>query len=179
MVSTSLELTAPTLRDRIRQGFQALRPTSTPAHDAILTAILTPEQRTAFLRLSRFDQTHLCRVYEVLREQGEDDPDVLVAALLHDLGKASSEGNVRLLHRVARVLLARSVPSILNRLARPPASRWRTGFVLAVHHAQLGAELAERLGCSPRTCWLIAHHEDNPLPDDLQLRHLVAADHAA
>ena len=178
-VSRSLDLTDPTFRGRIRQGLTALRPKQTPVKHVILAEALTPEQVAAFHRLSQFDQAHLCRVYELLCAQGEVDRDVLVAALLHDVGKVGESGSVRLLHRVARVALARCSPNLLARLARMPARGWRLGFALAVHHPKLGAERAAALGCTPRTCWLIAHHEDDPLPDDAQLRRLVAADHAA
>ena len=37
---------------------------------------------------------------------------------------------------------------------------------------------AAALGCSARACWLIAHHEERPLPDDRELRLLVEADRA-
>jgi hypothetical protein len=164
---------------RLRQGLTALRPAPPLHRDAILSDLLTDEQAAAFRRLQLFDQAHLCRVYEVLRSWGEEDPDLLVASLLHDLGKVGERGTVRLPHRVARVLLSRTSPRTLARLARLPPARWRAGFALAVHHPVLGARRAAELGCSDRTCWLIAHHEDDPPPDDDQLRRLIAADHAA
>jgi hypothetical protein len=43
----------------------------------------------------------------------------------------------------------------------------------------LGAEKAAAANCSPRVCWLIAHHEDDPAPDDEGLRRLMAADNAS
>ena len=60
---------------------------------------------------------------------------------------------------------------------RPPS--WATSGVCAVHAVMLRAEKAMRAGCSPRVCWLIAHHEDDPLPADPQLQRLVAADDAS
>ena len=167
------------VRGRIRQGLAGLRPRLPTECAAAVGAELTTAQAAAFYRLSRFDQAHLCRAYLALRAAGETDRDLLVAALLHDVGKASAEGRVRLIHRVARVLLARSAPAALTWLARLPAPRWRVGFALAVLHAELGAHQAAALGCTPRTCWLIAHHEDAPPPPDEALRRLIEADHAA
>lgn len=165
--------------DRLRQGVQALLPAEPPAErDTIITAILTPEQAVAFRQLPAFDQRHLIRVYQRLCSAGERDKDVLLAALLHDIGKVGPEGRVRLPHRVARVLLRRIAPGLLAWLARRPAPRWRAGFALAVHHPALGAERAASLGCSERVCWLIAHHEDDPPAPDSALCRLIAADRA-
>ena len=147
--------------------------------EAILAEVLTPRQAIAFRVLSLHDQAHLCRVYRWLQDRGVTDPDLLVAALLHDLGKVSSAGRVRLADRVARVVLARLAPGVLARLARLPAPRWRHGLALAVHHPALGAAQAAELGCSPHTCWLIAHHEDADPRADSALALLAEADRAA
>ncbi len=86
---------------------------------------------------------------------------------------------VRLVDRIARVLLDRFAPRLLMHLSREAAaSWWREGLVLAVHHASLGAQRAATLGCSERTCWLIAYHADRPFPPEDLLRLLVAADDA-
>ena len=166
------------LASRVRQGVAALRPRVPTDRDAILAAVLSPEQAAAFRSLPVHDQAHLCRVYRALRGEGIEDRDVLAAALLHDLGKAHPRrGRVRLPDRVARVVLGRVAPGFLQRLSRWPAPAWRRGLALAVHHPAIGAKRAARLGCSDRTCWLIAHHEDDPLPEDAFLRRLATADH--
>ena len=164
---------------RIIQGFRALLHARRPGLDVPVPAILNPAQAVAFSALPSFDRAHLRSVFDLLQRNGESDNDLLVAALLHDLGKCRNGHCVRLIHRVARVILRRVSPSALERLARWPAPTWRVGFALAVHHPGLGAEKAGQLGCSARTCWLIAHHEDKPPPDDDQLRRLIAADHTA
>lgn len=166
------------IRTRLRQGLAALRPMRPLGCDEILSELLTGRQAAVFRQLPLFDQAHLCRVCEALRARGEEDRDLLVAALLHDVGKVGRRGSIRLPHRVLRVVLRRFCPRLLAWLARLPDSRWRAGFALAVHHAALGAERAAELGCSARTCWLIAHHEDDPAPDDERLRRLMAADQA-
>jgi len=74
------------------------------------------------------------------------------------------------------VVLAKISPRSLDRLASRPAPRWRKGLSLAVHHPTLGAQEAAELGCSERTCWLIAHHEDSLPIGEKELCLLVAAD---
>jgi hypothetical protein len=96
--------------------------------------------------------------------------------LLHDIGKVAVNGRVRLIDRAAKVVLARVSPQLLSWLARLPAPRWRRGLALAVHHPRLGAARAADLGCSPRACWLIAHHEDEPAPEDDALTMLCRVD---
>jgi hypothetical protein len=164
------------VRGRVAQGLSALRPRYPPDRDEILSDVLTPRQRAAFLSLPAYDQRHLIAVYRSLRADGETDSALLQAALLHDIGKAALGGRVRLLDRVILVVLQRASPRLLEWGSRLPAPRWRLGIVLARHHPRLGAEWAAELGCSPRICWLIAHHADDPPPDDPALRRLRAAD---
>jgi len=164
---------------RLTQGLRALRSSLPEASDASTPSILSPPQAAAFAGLPRFDRTHLIAVYTCLVRNGETDRDLLLAALLHDLGKCRHGHCVRLIHRVVRVVLRRISPSSLEHIARMPVAGWRTGFALAVHHPVLGAKQAASLGCSARTCWLIAHHEDDPASDDDQLRRLIAADRRA
>lgn len=164
---------------RLRQGLLALRPSLSDRHRFLISSVLTDEQAALVYELPMFDQAHLCRVYECLVELGENDDDLLIAALMHDIGKVHRGRSVTLSHRVVRVLLGKVAPNVLDWLARSPTPRWRHGFVLAVHHASFGAEKAAAVDCSPRVCWLIARHEDDPPPNDAGLLLLIAADNAA
>ncbi len=143
-----------------------------------VSSLLTDAQAAAFRQLSAYDQAHLFRVYQRLVAAGERDRDLLIAALLHDVGKATPSARVRLPDRVARVILRRCAPRLLDRLAQLPAPWWRAGLALAVHHPRIGARMAAALGCAPRVCWLIEHHEDDPPPPDPALLRLIAADRA-
>lgn len=164
---------------RLQQGITALRPVSLPVDlDAVIETLLTNDQAKAFRQLPPYDQAHLLRVYQRLVAAGERDREVLIAALLHDIGKAMPSARVRLPDRVARVILRRCAPRVLDRFARMPAPWWRTGLTLAVHHPKVGAHKAAALGCTPRVCWLIEHHEDDPPPPDPALHRLIAADRA-
>ena len=163
---------------RPRQGLAALFGQGR-VHDTDVPVILSPAQEAAFLALPRYDQAHLLAVYRRLVDAGVGDDELLLAAILHDIGKVGFGTRVRLHDRVVTVLLRRLSPALLARLARLPATGWRRGLALAVHHPHLGATIAAGLGCSERTCWLIAHHADAPPHADPDLRILVEADHAA
>ncbi len=162
---------ARVIAHRLRQGVRALWPQPALAPADLPPGLLSPAQIDTFLALPSSDQAHLLRVYERLRQQAVTDRDLLVAALLHDIGKVTSFGRVRLADRVALVLLR----PVAVRVATLPAPAWRRGLAIAVHHAALGADQAAALGCSERTCWLIRHHHDAE-PTDPDLSLLQAAD---
>lgn len=126
-----------------------------------------------------FDRQHLCRVGCHLRNQGITDRDVLVAGLLHDIGKYDGQARVRLPDRVAKVVLKRLAPGRLRAIAtRYPDGPLR-GLALTVRHPEVGAHVARTLGCSARTCWLIAHHEEPSDLGDPDLAAIQAADFAS
>lgn len=166
---------------RLLQGIGAMVPTLPDDRDAILATNLTAEQGRVFRQLATADQAHLLRTLRtVVAADPDASADLRVAALLHDVGKASPDGRVRLVHRVLRVAMGKWLPNIWRRLAALPASGWRTGFVLAEHHPALGATIAERLCCSERTCWLIREHGRTQVPPNIDdLRSLMSADHHA
>lgn len=168
---------------RVRQGLTALWPFAPAPDDALLARWLSPAERRLFRRMARRDQAHSASVAWRLLDDGATDPEVIAAALLHDVGKAGSAtapGRVRLADRVARVLLRRWAPDALARLDRSPRFRPLRGLYLAEHHAALGAEAASAAGASPRVVWLIAHHDDHGAAlHDPDLRRLQRADDGA
>jgi hypothetical protein len=164
---------------RVKQGVAGLLLRSAPGLPPELASLLSPALQAAFRRLPPYDQQHLIAVTRCLADGHAADPELLRAGLLHDLGKAALGSRVRLPDRVAHVLLAAIAPRLLDRVTRLPAPRWRLGLALTRHHPALGAAWARELGCSERTAWLIAHHADDPPPDDPALRRLIACDRAA
>lgn len=167
-------------RKRLTQGLRGLRPVRAGAHvDRSLLEILTVEQRVCFEALPAFDQQHLCRVANHLRANGVTNRDLLVAGLLHDIGKSDGDHAVRLPDRVGKVILKRFSPGTLRKVGqRYPNGRF-VGLALTMRHPDVGAEIARNLGCSERTCWLIRYHEAESDLEDADLAKLQAADFAS
>lgn len=117
-----------------------------------LRAMLTPRQLALFESMHRADQRHGLDVMSHLRAAGHDDPDLMLAALLHDCAKGRS---VRLQHRVAWSLGERYGDAVLHAFSLVP------GFSVAFErlrvHAEASAHLALEAGCSERTAELIRH----------------------
>ena len=109
-------------------------------------------------------QLHSLNVLNTLQRAGWHDPDLASAALLHDAGKSAAAKaglSFNAWVRTALVLMEAFAPGLAARLSVEEAEGgWR--YLLHVHltHARIGARWAEADGCSPLTCWLIAHHQD-------------------
>jgi hypothetical protein len=145
-------------------GWQA----AVPAQDyALVEQVLSPIGPPAmelFARLPIDAQAHSLRVLKALLADASTPPDLAVAALLHDVGKvAASDAGVYLglWLRGPLVLLEAWRPDLLARMSSPqPSAGLRYAFHVHSRHPQIGAEWAQRAGCSLLVCWLIAHHQD-------------------
>jgi HD domain len=159
---------------RTRQFWNAL-----PGHrkgvetEAILPH-LSPSQIVLFRRMQLSEQTHAFQVLERLKAAGQTDPDLLAAALLHDVGKVLFP--LSLLDRVVIVLGKRFFPQRVGGWSDGAPKRLHLPFVVAAHHPQWGADLAEKAGASSRTVDLIRCHQDIPSVDDPLLAALQSTD---
>jgi hypothetical protein len=166
---------------RLRQFLLAVaawtRPEAEP--ERVVTRVLPPDAAKLFHQMPSYDRRHAHRVVRALEQQGHSDPDLLAAALLHDVGKTVLPGGrLRLWHRVAVVLLA-MWPGFLERAGEDRPGSWRYPFYVQRRHAALGAEWAQRAGCSPATVELIRLHEDPPgTAASAALEALLSADDA-
>jgi hypothetical protein len=159
---------------RTRQFLGALRPSVQTQEMAEVRAVLGPQLMTLFESMPRRDQRHCIDVFRAVRSSGCDEPDVLVAALLHDAGKGRFSGaKVRLWHRVAWVLLGAG-PSTLRR----GTSNRSPGLAALRDHVERGVVLAEAFGAPPEVLRLIREMED-AAPADGRAAMLRAADERA
>lgn len=85
---------------------------------------------------------------------------------------------MRLVHRVAGVLLEGLAPSVLRRLADPNPASWRHAFHLYLHHEPMSADLALAGGCTARLAGFIRGRAETDADASL-LRALKAADDAS
>jgi hypothetical protein len=131
-----------------------------------------------FANMPLYDRRHAVDVLGALLREGHTEPDLMAAALLHDLGKTGHDREpLRLWHRVAVVLLRALAPGRLEAYSSDEPGSWRQPFFVQQNHAAIGAELALRAGCSPETAELIRRHEDPiVVTDDPLLAALKAAD---
>lgn len=170
------------IRYRAAQFFHALHTTISTDDLALVDRILggNSAARALFNRMSPSDRQHAIAVARTLQQCGYTAPELLQAALLHDVAKSLGQP---ILHRVLVVLLSRVSYSFLKKLGSAPLDcpAWRKPFVVSLHHPQIGAEWAKEAGCSPLTVQLIAHHQRRPATHPISLEQklhtaLYAAD---
>jgi len=152
-------MNAARLLYRTRQFWQALK--SPPALEdfELIQSILTPPQLGLFRQMQASEQAHSLRVLRALITQGETQGDLLVAALLHDVGK--SRVRLRLWERVAIVLVKALCPGCVKRWGEGPPANWRRAFVVSARHPDWGAQMAVDAGASPLTAALIRRHQED------------------
>jgi hypothetical protein len=138
---------------KVRQFRAHLRARVGEGERRALDAWTTPAELALFDSMHVADRRHGLDVVATLRADGIDDPEVLVAGLLHDAAKGDTGILPRVIHSLGQAWgswiprLARLVPGMGKSL-----DRLRT-------HAEVSARLAAAAGCSPRTVELIRWQE--------------------
>jgi putative nucleotidyltransferase with HDIG domain len=127
-----------------------------------------------FLTMQPGEQMHSLEVYRQVAARLQAQPveggeHLLVAALLHDVGKACHP--LSLWERVVIVLGKAVTPALVRAWGEfegPASSKipaWRRAFIVASQHARWGAEMAAYAGVTPQAVQLISRHQDH-LPDE-------------
>lgn len=167
-----------TIRYRVGQFVRALTATVSQDESEDAMRILTLEAQALFHRQTIQDQRHAVTVYHGLRQAGHINPQLLAAALLHDVGKAATR--IPSWQQAVIVLLERFAPRLLARLSRGElVQRWRRPFVVHARHPQVGARWAQEAGCSPLTVALIRRHQERLATSQAEEDQLLAALQAA
>lgn len=164
---------SPRVFYRVRQLWQAARVHLVAQDYQFVGRFLTPQQRMLFDHMQLSEQAHSLQLARRLHELGEDDPDLLAAALLHDVGKMRQP--LQLWERIWIVLGEALFPALAHKWGAGsgleeatdshksgPASFLRRPFVVAEQHPQWGAELALQAGASALTADLIRRHHTRP-----------------
>ena len=144
-------------------------------------SVLTAKQMDLFSRLQPSEQIHAIRVLQTVQRQGENDPDLQTAALLHDIGKARAP--LKIWERVVIVLGKAFFPNHVKSWGLGTPSGWRRPFVISEQHPAWGGEMAFEADTSPFAISLIQEHqsiEKKPFKTSYQnhlLRILQHADH--
>lgn len=111
-----------------------------------------------FLTLQLPELAHACQVCADVIAAGFDVPDLLQAALLHDIGKAKHR--LRLWERVLIVLGQAAVPEWETRWGQGEPRGLRRAFVIAAQHPVWGAAMAAQAGAGERVVELIRRHAE-------------------
>jgi hypothetical protein len=149
------------------------------AAQAEIEVILRQSELELFNRFPFSDQWHSYRVLKTVQAAGQTHPDLLAAALLHDVGKIRA--SLSIWARSLVVLSEALFPSQAAKWGNGPAQGWRSPFVVKARHPEWGAALAHESGSRPLTVTLIRRHQDKlPTKDvtvtDQLLRVLQWAD---
>jgi hypothetical protein len=135
-------------------------------------AALPPHEAELFLDMSRYDLAHSLAVAGKLN----DDPLLYRAALLHDAGKLRSDLGLltRWLYTGMEIFMPTRLVKEREKLdedalgesalqrARSLTKGWERGLYVQFHHAEIGAEIMERVGSSTELVALIAGHQGEP-----------------
>jgi hypothetical protein len=156
---------------RARQFSNVLRGGLSAQEQEIVREFLSPEQLTLFWQTQPLARRHHVDVALDLLGGGWTSPDLIAAALLHDVGK----GQLGVWPRVAVVLAQGFSPALFTALAQrggPPPVTW-----LRIHaqHAEMGAAQVAAAGATKRMIELIRRHE-SIVPGDPEQAALRAAD---
>lgn len=143
---------------------------SSAEHDGLVSWV-TPTQLDLFDSMHRADQRHGLDVVAALRADGQSNPDLLLAGLLHDCGKGRG---LHVWHRVGWSLSEKYGRRVERLFLRVPG--FAAGFGIIAAHAARSAELALGAGCSEVAADLIRNQAE-PV-DQLLGRALLVADQA-
>jgi hypothetical protein len=155
---------------RTRQFWHGLRITPTNNEMDRARSVLSSTQFDLFMRMQPGEQSHSLAVFTKLSAAGDDDPDLLVAALLHDVGKTLFP--LKLWERAWIVLANAVFPRFSNGWALgdfedlKKLSFWKRPLVVAKQHPKWGAELAAQAGSSHLVVSLISRHQETLVVDE-------------
>lgn len=157
------------IKYRVRQFWKAMHARPGPEDLALAQAVLGPEAMGLFLKMQPGEQLHSIQVYRQVAAMLDAEPveaseQLLLAALLHDVGKSCQP--LSLWERGVIVIGKAIAPTWVQtwgKFGGSPTSQipiWRRAFVVAAQHARWGAEMAALAGVPSQAVRLISRHQD-------------------
>ena len=143
---------------RIHQAWNAL--TAKPAESDLeeVKSFLSPTQFSLFSDLHPSEQSHSIGIYHQLLNSGVNHPDLLTAALLHDVGK--NRYPLHIWDRIIIVIGRGISPHRVDSWSQGDPDSWKRPFVVSKKHAEWGAQMAADAGASQLTVKLINRHQE-------------------
>lgn len=152
-------------RYRVWQFWQLLSKRISPEQQAEVRGWLSPALYDVFCKLNLAEQHHAYQVRTTLVAAGHTEPDLLTAALLHDVGK--SQMPLAVWEKVAIVLGNRFFAQTAKAWGQNQVvSWWRRPFINAYQHPAWGADLVAGAGAPARVVELVRRHADKVTMND-------------
>ncbi len=142
---------------RMRQGVRALFAWARPVDYEVAARVLSLPLMALFERMRRSEQQHSINVLRTLQARGYSDHSLMVAALLHDVGKTRAA--YHLWDRVLVVLVKAAFPDLARRWGQGDPVGWRRPFAINLQHPKWSAEMVRSAGADPLAVLLIANHQ--------------------
>lgn len=145
---------------RVRQFKQAISaPELNETELAEVQAILSDTEVELFSRFDRGEQWHSYQVMHTLQAAGHTQPELVQAALLHDVGKTRAPLSVW--DRSLIVVAKKVLPGKTAVWGQHDLQGWQRPFVVKAQHPEWGAQMAEAAGSSALVVALIRRHQDD------------------
>ncbi len=142
---------------RVRQTIQALTAWIRPVDDGLAANYLDEPLLRLFKSMPRSDRQHHLRVLQYLLKRNHQHSSLLVAALLHDVGKTCV--NITIFDRILAVVIKALLPRQFNRWSQGEPHGWRRAFVVSAQHPNWGADMIESAGADPVAVALTRYHQ--------------------
>lgn len=147
---------------RIWQFRQSFNPSLSQEDWDRIRLYLSPVEIMLFIKMPVPDQNHSSRVFNSVLDAGENDEDLIKAALLHDIGKGLHP--LRRRERVFAVIVGGLLPGLALAWGKGEPEGLKRPLVIIHQHPDWGAELAREAGISEIVVWLIQNHENHRPP---------------
>lgn len=111
-----------------------------------------------FLQLSNYEKKHSVLVAQAVEREIKDDPDLVLAALLHDIGKVKHHINI----------IEKSILVILDYLTKGNLKKYNKNKSINIfyNHGEIGYDILKNTGCNERILYLIKNHHNKSIKSD-------------